>query len=291
METIPEYLTVHELAELLRVKERKVYDLAASGQVPVSRATGKLLFPEREIRAWIAGGKSAPGTSTKRPDVLLGSHDPLLEWAVRQSECGLATLLDGSSDGLDRFCTHEGIAAGMHIHDAATESWNLPAVTSKAKAQDAVLLSWATRRRGIVMAAGKSNAINLLSDLKGRRVASRQPASGTAVLLDHILKAASIDKADITFTPPARSEQDAVLAVAEGDADATFGLEALAKPFGLDFLPVVEERFDLLVDRRTYFEPPFQRLLEFSRTDQFANRAKSLGGYSVKGLGSVRWSA
>ncbi|MCB1775085.1 MAG: helix-turn-helix domain-containing protein, partial [Gammaproteobacteria bacterium] len=97
-----EYLTTKELAELLRIKERKVYDLAASGQVPCSRAMGKLLFPRQAIEAWIAG-ESTGGASTlsePRPDVLLGSFEPLLEWALHESGCGLATLLDGSLDGL-----------------------------------------------------------------------------------------------------------------------------------------------------------------------------------------------
>ena len=48
-----QYLTTRELAELLRIKERKVYDLAASGEVPCSRATGKLLFPREAIDAWL----------------------------------------------------------------------------------------------------------------------------------------------------------------------------------------------------------------------------------------------
>ena len=52
------YLTTRELASLLRIKERKVYDLAASGQIPCSRAMGKLLFPRKAIEAWIAGGGS-----------------------------------------------------------------------------------------------------------------------------------------------------------------------------------------------------------------------------------------
>src|SRR6056297_3463205 len=96
-----DYLTVKELAELLRLKERKVYDLAASGAVPCSRATGKLLFPAHEIRAWIesaqSGGGDAQGPVSKpRTPIMLGSHDPLLDWAIRQSGCGLATLHDGS---------------------------------------------------------------------------------------------------------------------------------------------------------------------------------------------------
>ena len=58
----PVYLTTKELADLLRIKERKVYDLAASGKVPCSRATGKLLFPAAEIRAWIETSRSCPAS-------------------------------------------------------------------------------------------------------------------------------------------------------------------------------------------------------------------------------------
>src|SRR6056297_3928252 len=85
-----EYLTVKELADLLRLKERKIYDLAASGAVPCSRVTGKLLFPAADIREWIESAKSggAPADATgqsARPPIVLGSHDPLLDWAIRQS--------------------------------------------------------------------------------------------------------------------------------------------------------------------------------------------------------------
>ena len=289
MDNGPEYLTVHELAELLRIKERKVYDLAASGQVPVSRATGKLLFPKGEVQAWIDGNRSGPAQRMVRPAVLLGSFDPLLEWAVRQSECGLAMLMDGSADGLDRFVLGEGAAAGMHILDPATDDWNRPAVAAKAGAQDAVLLSFAKRQRGLVLAP--DSAIESVGDLKGRRIVARQAASGTATLLAHLLKSAGLDEGDVEFTSPARSELDAVQAVAEGTADATFGLEALAIPFGLTFVPLVEERFDLLVDRRAYFEPPLQALLAFCRTDAFRDRARTIVGYDIGDLERVRWSA
>ncbi|NND20113.1 MAG: helix-turn-helix domain-containing protein, partial [Silicimonas sp.] len=119
-----EFLTVRELAELLRIKERKVYDLAASGRVPCSRATGKLLFPAGEIRAWSDGAKSGGARAgAERPLIFLGSHDPLLDWAIRQSQSGLATYFDGTHDGLARCAAAEGVAAGLHIHDAATGDW------------------------------------------------------------------------------------------------------------------------------------------------------------------------
>ena len=116
-----EYLTTRELAELLRIKERKVYDLAATGQIPCSRAMGKLLFPRQEVEAWLAR-ESSGGTQARvkrRPGVFLGSYEPLLEWALRESGCGLATLLDGSLDGLERFVRGEGLATGIPAQPAA----------------------------------------------------------------------------------------------------------------------------------------------------------------------------
>ena len=75
-----EFLTTRELAELLHIKERKVYDLAASGKVPCSRATGKLLFPRRAIEDWMAANSSGgtPARHNRQSRVVLGSQDPLL---------------------------------------------------------------------------------------------------------------------------------------------------------------------------------------------------------------------
>ena len=285
---MPEYLTVRELADLLRVKERKVYDLAAAGEVPCSRATGKLLFPERAVRDWIAGASSGPGAA--RPSVFLGSHDPLLEWALRQSRCGLATYLDGSLDGLLRFRGGEGVATGLHIHDPATDDWNVPVVAAQHADQAAVLVAWAVRRRGLVVREPDRAAIRSLSDLRQRCLAPRQSESGTQVLFEHLCAEDGIPLDEIGTTATARSEGDAVLAVVQGMADAAFGLEVLARRYGLAFQPVIEERFDLLVDRRAWFEPPMQRLLDFCRSGEFRARSTEFAGYDISDLGRVRWN-
>ena len=117
-----EFLTTREVADLLRIKERKVYDLASNGKIPCSKATGKLLFPKAEIDQWLAANSSQG--ATERPAVLLGSHDPLLEWALRASGCGIASFFDGSLDGVDRYINGEGIAAGLHIYENANQQWN-----------------------------------------------------------------------------------------------------------------------------------------------------------------------
>ena len=284
-----EFLTVHELAELLRIKERKVYDLAASGEVPVARVTGKLLFPADEVREWIARGSSG-GTSAEaapRPPILLGSHDPLLDWAARASRCGLATLLGGSLDGLARFGRGEGTATGLHLFDPESGGWNVPAVRGT---EGAVLVHWAVRRRGLVLRPEDAGAVRGLGDLAGRRVAPRQPEAGAQTLFEHLLDGAGVETGALRYAPAAQSEGDAVLAVAEGEADAAFGLEACARPYGLSFMPLVEERFDLLIDRRAFFEPPLQRLMAFARSPEFRDHAAGRAGYDASTNGEVVWN-
>lgn len=285
------YLTVPELAALLRIKERKVYDLAATGAVPCSKVTGKLLFPEHAVRRWLERGQTgAAHAEAERASLFLGSHDPLLDWALRQSECGIATFFDGSQDGLDRFVASEGVAAGLHMYDAANDIWNVTRVEAALSGTDAVLLGFAKRQRGLVVSRDLSNDITGLTDLVGRTFTPRQVGAGTRTLLDHLMQEADILQDTIRMRPVARSEADAVLDVATGASDATFGLEALASQHHLGFVPLIEERFDLLVSRRAYFDPPMQRFLSFLKTAQFSEHAAALAGYDVSEAGTVRWN-
>ncbi|WP_306154792.1 helix-turn-helix transcriptional regulator [Roseovarius sp. MMSF_3281] len=289
-----DYLTVKELAALLRLKERKIYDLAARGEVPCSRATGKLLFPAGEIRAWLegatSGGVEATAPTAPRPPILLGSHDPLLDWAVRQSQCGLASFYDGSRDGLERFARREGMAAGLHIHDTVSDHWNIPAVREMAGGLNAVLVGFATRRRGLVFRAG-GTAPKGLGDLAALRLVPRQAGSGTDTLLRGLADKAGLDLSKLERTEVARTEDDAVEAVGRGEGDVAFGLEAVARNYGLEFAPVVEEEFALLVDRKAWFEPQMQALMAFCQGAAFKARAESYGGYDIAACGAVLWNA
>lgn len=285
-----EYLTTRELADLLRIKERKVYDLAASGDIPCTRALGKLLFRRSAIDAWLArhdsGDAGAPATL---PSVFLGSHDPLLEWALRESDSGLANFMDGSLDGLERMSRAEGIGTGLHVFDAASGDWNVPIVAERFAGKPMVLVEWAWRERGLIVAPGNPHGISTVADLKGRKVAARQAQAGSQVLLQYHLEQADILN-DVSFTRSARTETDAALAVLEGEADAAFGLLSVAGQYRLDFVPVVKERFDLLVWRSEWFEPPFQAVLALTRSQDFANKVAAMKGYDISGLGTVHFN-
>ena len=287
-----EYLTTKEVADLLRIKERKVYELAASGAIPCSRAMGKLLFPRQAVNAWLADRSSGfmPVARAERPNVFLGSHDPLLEWALRDSRAGLATFFDGSLDGVERFARGEGVGTGLHVFDPEADAWNVPLVEARFAREPVVLMEWAWRERGLIISPDAEGRINGIADLRDKRVVSRQAEAGSQRLLEHLLDQAGLAGGAIEFTIITRTETDAALAVLEDKADAAFGLLALARQFRLGFVPLVRERFDLLVDRRSWFEVPMQTLMDFCRSQPFSARARELGGYDIGGLGRVRFN-
>ncbi|AXS41628.1 helix-turn-helix transcriptional regulator [Breoghania sp. L-A4] len=284
------FFTTKQVASLLHVKERKIYELASAGEIPGTRALGKWLFDRQAIYKWLKSHGTDAGASTEiePPNVVLGSHDPLLEWALRESNSGLATFLDGSLDGLERFGAGEGIANGMHVFDPASGDWNVPAIKAAAAGQPAALIEWAWRERGLIVPAGNPQGITGITDLAGMRVIPRQEKAGSQVLLQHYLDTEL--PGAVTLTRAARTESDAALAVFEGEADAAFGLQCVARQFRLDFVPIVRERFDLLVTRRDWFEPPLQRLMAFTRTPEFQARVAALTGYDVTGLGTVHFN-
>ena len=284
-----EFLTTSELAELLRIKERKVYDLASSGKIPCSRATGKLLFPRREIDRWIAQNVSGETQTTLAPtaDLILGSHDPLLDWAIRESRCGLACLFDSSEDGLTRFKQGEGIATGLHLLDADSDQWNLPAIEKKFSDYPVVLVNWAKRQRGIIVEKKNATRFPDLSSLQTAKVVPRQAEAGSQILIQTLLKKHNIESQSINWQEIARSENDAVLQVRNGQADATFGLRALASQYQLGFIPIIEERFDLLVDRQAWFSDRWQIFAKFCHSETFKTRLSQFDGFDCSDQFSV----
>lgn len=290
-----EFMNTREVAEFLRIGERKVYDLVSRGDIPCTRVAGKWLFPRSLVRQWVLehveGGPA--GVGEPRPPLLAGSHDPLLEWAVRESGCDLALMPGGSVDGLERFAAGAAVACGCHLLDAETGEYNVPAVR-RLVPQDVVVLQWAWREQGLILPGGNPGAVNSLGDLcrQGLVLAGRQAGAGSRVLLDHLMSAEGLDKSALKETSdPARSETDVALAVLAGRADAGLGIAAHVAHLGLTFVPLHRERFDLVVGRRDYFEPPVQRLLAFSRDPRFSARAAELQGYDVGELGTVLYNS
>ncbi|UWR04419.1 helix-turn-helix transcriptional regulator [Ruegeria conchae] len=280
------YLTTRELADLLRIGERKAYDLASSGEIPCVRAMGKLLFPKAEIIAWLNASRSGPQVAEPPlPPIVAGSHDPLLDWALRESGSGLATYYDGSFDGLNRLSDRTAQAAALHIHEP--EGFNTQSLRDKMGNAPVILYQIAHRQRGLLLATGTPE-ISGIQDLKGRRVILRQDSAASQHLFDAELGKHGLGREDLNALPIcARTEEELAIAVRDGKAEAGFGLGALASPYGLSFVPTHSERLDLAIWRRAFFEPPMQTLIQFLQSERFSERATDLGGYDLRYLGQI----
>jgi excisionase family DNA binding protein len=292
---MPEMMTTREVAAYLRIKERKVYDLVRERRIPCSRVTGKWLFPKALIDLWVLKQSEGPVAGAPAvPAIVAGSHDPLLDYALRESGSALALLPGGSLDGLARLARREVMVAALHVLDEESGEYNVPMVRAALDGRDIVAIEWARRQQGLILQAGDPKGIESLAGIAGAgiRVVPRQEGAGSQILFGLLLARAGIDAADLDWVaPPARTETDVGLALQEDRADAGLGLEAVAAQFKLAFVALHEERLDLVLSRRDYFEPAFQSLLAFARTPAFRDRATAMGGYNVGGVGTVRYNA
>jgi excisionase family DNA binding protein len=289
-------LTTAEAADYLRLRERKLYELIADRQIPCTKVTGKWLFSRADLDRWLLSGMVRPTgmPPPEPPPIVGGSHDPLLQWALSESRAGLAILPEGSEVGYRRFLKGELIAAAIHLHDLddPTQDANLETVAAEPTLRDAVLIGFAARGQGLVVAAGNPLGLQSLREAHARnlRAALRPPGAGAQQLLEGLLRRDGIAVDDLRKTLMVPTGPDIAQAIRAGNADFGVATQAVATAAGLAFVPLCVERFDLLMRQRDYFRPPLQTLLALFREPRFSARAAELGGLDVAAAGHVRWA-
>jgi excisionase family DNA binding protein len=190
-------LTTSEIADYLRIKERKVYEMVSEAAIPCTKVMGKWLFPKEQIDRWLLENLIRPDGMTPADPMPIvgGSHDPLLEWALRESLSGLATLPEGSEAGLRRFVAGELVAAAVHLHALDDEDLdaNVEAMKVEATLYDAVLIGFARREVGLLTAPGNPLGLRDLHDVAKQRarLAVRPEGAGAQLLLLSLLHRAN----------------------------------------------------------------------------------------------------
>ena len=286
-------LNVREAAAWLRIGERKVYDLVARGAIPHTRAGAKLLFSPEQLERWLAARAAGPQSDAAGAATVAGSIDPLFEWAVRESRCGLALLTHGSLDGVDRLARGAACAALIHVPSSDLSDFNRDIAEAKLKGRGVALMEWARREQGLVVARGNPKRIRAMRDLARRDVTFmlRQPMAGARLLFERLLERDGLKRSAVRFhREEAMSGSDLAAAIQAGHADAGLAARSQARMAGLDFIPLVTERIDLAVLRARWFDPPLQSLWTFARSRRLATHAAAMGGYDVAGLGNVTWN-
>jgi len=293
-----EFLTTSEAAEYLRLGERKLYELVTSAAIPCSKVTGKWLFPRHELDLWVLSGLARPAgmIAADPPPIIGGSQDDLLEWTLRESGSGLASLTEGTARGVERLQRGEVIAAAIHFHSHATDTdgdANVAAVRAMPGLHDAVLVGLVRREQGLLLAHGNPKHLNSLSDVlgSGAKMAVRQPGAGAQMLLEVLLARAGAGKDLRRIEPPCLTGSDLAAAIRAGKADCGIATRAAAKSAGLDFVPLLWENYDLLMRQRSYFQPSVQALIGFFGQKRLKQRAAELTGYDPAPSGQIRFAA
>jgi putative molybdopterin biosynthesis protein len=291
---VPELLTTEEAASHLRLSERKLYELIAAGTLPCSKVTGRWLFPKAALDRWVASGLLTGAASHQSaPPIVGGSHDPLLEWALRESGSGLASLPEGSESGLRRLVRSEVVAAAIHLHriEGSDETANTDAVAAAPGLHDAVVLGFVRREQGLLVAPGNPHKLTDIASVASRRarIAVRPNGAGAQLLLLALLADAGIAfEALNAVKPPCHTGPDIAQAIRTQRADCGIATRAVALSAGLDFVSLTWERFDLALRQRDYFMPGPQALFAFLHSAPFRERAAELSGYDLGETGQVR---
>jgi putative molybdopterin biosynthesis protein len=290
-----ELLTTEEAATYLRLSERKLYDLVASNAVPCTKVTGRWLFPRTALDRWVMAGLIAPSALTHAvaPPIVGGSHDLLLEWALRESGSGLASLPEGSEAGLQRLIRGEVTAAAIHLHrlEGDDEQANVEAVADAPGLHDAVVIALMRREQGLLVEHGNPRKLSDVASVAERRarMAQRPAGAGAQLLLLALLSRAGVEPEKVVLVQPVcPTGPDIAQAVRSGRADCGIATRSVAFSAGLDFVPLTWERFDLVLRQRDYFLTGPQALFRIMQSEAFRARADELGGYDVGVAGDVR---
>ncbi len=226
--------------------------------------------------------------------IFMGSHDPLLDlMASELRRCEPPRAFEasyvGSLAGLMAIQRGEAHVAGIHLLDEETGKFNEPYVRRLLPGQDVVLITLAHRTQGFIVARGNPLQISEFQDLARQdvRFVNRQRGSGTRVLLDFRLRAAGLTSQHVRGYEREEVTHLAVAAaVAGGEADVGLGLLSAARAFGLGFVPVATEQYDLVIPLALSETPRFAPFFQVLTSTRFKELALGLGGYDLSKTGT-----
>jgi putative molybdopterin biosynthesis protein len=225
--------------------------------------------------------------------VIIGSHDLALDllasWVKREDpSLRLSSNHVGSLEGIIALKKGYSHMAGSHLLDPATGEYNLPYIQRYLSGVSVHIIHLAHRQQGFILPLGNPQGIKGLSDLVRDEVRfiNRQRGSGTRVLLDHLLEREEIDPTQINgYEGEEFTHLGVAVAIESGRADVGLGIYGAAKALGMDFVPLEEERYDLIVPHEHFDDPRVQKVIGVLRSGEFRAQIEGLGGYNPSRMG------
>jgi molybdopterin molybdotransferase/putative molybdopterin biosynthesis protein len=223
--------------------------------------------------------------------LLMAGCDPAMSVLARhlqKANIELVLAHRNSSQALELLRNGLAHIAGSHLRDEATGESNLPQVRKLFPRGTAMVFAFAVWEEGIVVAKGNPKAIRSIADFarKGVAFVNREPGSGSRSLLDFSLKRLGIASSKVRgYKQVAHGHLPAAWQVRMGHADCCVATRAAARVFGLDFIPLVSERYDLVIRKQHIALPAVQVLLDTLNRTAFRRELEGLGGYDTRGAG------
>ena len=284
-------------ARLLNQADRFILDAVTQGHNPtqIQTAVSMALARWQTLQqATVPEPHSAPAPQQLR---FVGSHDLSIDLLAQRLQARQAALpldfrFQGSLGGLMALARGTADFAGVHLYDQASDSYNRPFVARILPGRRVALVTLAYRDMGLILPLGNPQQLSAITDLAQPGVVwvNRQAGSGTRVWLDVQLRKNGISPDQL---PGYANEKSTHLQVAQaiesGEANAGLGIYAAAVAYGLDFVPLTQEIYQLVILADVWQTATCQALLAIINTDEFKASVHALGGYDTSATGDLLW--
>jgi len=245
--------------------------------------------PKRRANVMVFAEQDAP---QKR--VVLAGCDPaasLLSHMVEQAS-GIEVIAAAASSKLALTWLKEGKVhiAGSHLEDPKTGEFNLPFIRNEFPGEDFAVVTYAWWEEGLVIAPGNPKEVRRVEDLvrKNVRFVNREPGSGSRALLDRLLHKAGVDHQKVQgYDRVALGHLAAAYRVLSREADVCLATRSAAQTFGLDFIPLHSERYDLVMRRGTVDLPAAKAFLDVLQRAALRRKLEGFAGYDTSETGSL----
>ena len=303
-------LSTQEVADILHVSKSTIYDLIRRGEIYSYKVGRKVRFTQDDVDAYIARSRHEQSVQpVKKIDIQSELLHPVQEKGSIVVISGQDVVLDiianylhlktvpaqrvylNSFEGLLALYEEKITAAACHLYAADEKSFNVPFVKKLLPGIPVSLINISYRTQGFYVAAGNPKEIRGWRDLARRDISilNRRHGSSARVLLDGQLHRMGLDKRMVNgYEKEMNSHLTMAAAIAEGEADLAIGTERISRQIdGLDFIPLLQERFDLAVHREFLETPEGEKLLEILRSVSFRKEIQHFTGNDYRDLGKI----
>ncbi len=251
----------------------------------------------REVLARWQARFNEPESPPKKLLRFVGSHDPIISlvdgrFPTLAPDYDLSVTFVGSLGGLMALARQGADVAGCHLWDAESDSYNEPFIRRMLPGRRVALLTVAHRRLGLIVPPGNPRQFHDLTDLiqPNVRFINRQASAGTRLWLEARCQQLGLNLTSIQgYKNEVRTHLQVAGAVAEGQADVGLGVEAAALAYGLSFVLLTTERYDLVIPEAVWELSGVQVLAAWLNSSEAKEAIRDLGGYDVAETGRVTW--